>query len=111
MKQKLEFPLFYIVWIATVGEVAFSMSKDHMLLIVVTGLVALGCTIALARINSGTDEVIGMLLKPLMGGMVGAIAMSAVVSRSPLMLCVLGPALLILWQIERGYAYGRTYES
>ena len=30
MKRKLEFPLFYLVWVATVGELVFSVGKDNM---------------------------------------------------------------------------------
>lgn len=111
MKRKLEFPLFYLVWVAAIGELVFSVGKDNMLQIVITGVPALAGTLMFVYVNSGTDDIIGMLLKPMLFGMAIAIIVSTVVSRNPLMLCVLGPELLILWKVERGYAYERTYES
>ena len=94
MKRKLEFPLFYLVWVATVGELVFSVGKDNMLKIVITGVLALASTLMFVRVNSGTDDFIGALLKPVLVCMAVAIIVSTVVSRNPLMLCVLGPELL-----------------
>lgn len=111
MERKLEFPLFYLVWVATIGELMFSIGEDNMLQIVIAGVLALVGTLTFVRVNSGTDDIIGMLLKPVLVGMAVAIIVSTVVSRNPLMLCVLGPELLILWRVERGYVYERTYKS
>ena len=66
MKRKLEFPLFYLVWVATVGELVFSVGKDNMLKIVITGVLALASTLMFVRVNSGTDDFIGALLKPVL---------------------------------------------
>lgn len=60
MKRKLEFPLFYLVWVATVGELVFSVGKDNMLKIVITGVLALASTLMFVRVNSGTDDFIGV---------------------------------------------------
>ena len=55
MKRKLEFPLFYLVWVATVGELVFSVGKDNMLKIVITGVLALASTCLLYTSPSPRD--------------------------------------------------------
>ena len=111
MRHKLEFSLFYLIWVATTLELVFCLSADVALQLVVTGLVALAATIAFMATTPCKDEVGGLLLKPLMVGMGVAIAVSAIVSGNPLMLCVLGPELLILLKVEGRYANEHTYES
>ena len=60
MKRKLEFPLFYLVWVATVGELVFSVGKDNMLKIVITGVLALASTLMFVRVNSVTQAGTGL---------------------------------------------------
>lgn len=110
MERKLEFPSFYIIWVATVLELIFSFGADNVVQITITGVIALVSSIVFAWASSGSDDIVGMLINPVIMGMGGAIIVSAVVSRSPLMLCALGPELMILLKAEGGYANGCTYE-
>lgn len=110
MERKLEFPSFYVVWVATVLELIFCFGADNTTQIGVTGVIALVSSFVFAWASTGSDDIVGMLINPVIAGMGAAILISAVVSRSPLMLCVLGPELVILLKAEGGYANGCTYE-
>lgn len=111
MKQKLEFPLFYLIWLTAFTELILSFVRNATIPIGIVGIIMLIASAGFSWAQSGADETIRILLPVTRWAMVLSIIISSFVSRSPVMLTFVGVAVLAVMHVERGYMYVYTYES
>ena len=103
MREKLEFPLFYLIWVIAVVELLLSVHADCLLQIAILGAIGIGITAIFVFVWCGEDDIVQMLLKPILAVMLAAILISSFVTGVPVLFCVLGPEYLVLLQMERVY--------
>lgn len=103
MREKLEFPLFYLIWVIAVVELLLSVHADCLLQIAILGAIGIGITAIFVFVWCGEDDIVQMLLKPILAVMLAAILISSFVTGVPVMFCVLGLEYLVLFQMERVY--------
>lgn len=111
MRRKLEFPLFYLIWVIAVIELILSVHIDCLPQIAILGAVEVGITVVFVFVWRGEEDVVYILLKPLLAIMLAAIIISSFVTGVPVMGCVLGPEYLVLFHMERVYLYDHAYKS
>ena len=111
MKYKFEFPAVCGLWVSTVVQVILSVAVHDAFPICICGALMLTSLLLFWYSCSRKDEVVYLLLKPIICMMVFAIVTFSLLTRDPSMFAVVGVQALMLWRIERSYAYELTYES
>lgn len=106
MKRKLEFPLFYLFWVAVCISLVTSLGVRSQVVVMAVGVAVLVSISAYVLVASCEDDLIYALLRP---------------AKSMLLLSVLGYllcgsdivgvlfaliAVLVILRVERGYMYG-----
>lgn len=111
MKQKLEFPLFYLFWVAVCMFLVISLGVGSPAIVLVVGTVMLVSISAYALVASCEDDITYALLRPARSMLLFSVFGYLLFDRdiTGVLFALIG--MLVILQVERGYMYGDYYKS